>query len=307
MNMFDSKEIFSGIDKSSRILGFVFGSLTLLLYANVLFAEDETKQLQEKGVTIAEIKGGGTSVAIKDCAKLAEADFRAIGKMAHVKTLSFGLGLNEASLALMSELTELESISTNGMQISDDGLKPLSQMKKLKSVTFFHPGPLFSGAGLVHLADLPSLEQLTVAGSDKFVDAGMNAVGKLTQLKGFRTWHAGYSAEGLRSLKTLKALKSLVLGQRLSGKPPASLTDDAISTLTEMTALESVQLGEARLSLAALSQLKQLPALKKLALDGIDLPKSDIELLKAALPKTDIKYTEPNEGATKRINQLFGA
>ncbi|MEI6234241.1 MAG: hypothetical protein WCT04_14410 [Planctomycetota bacterium] len=288
-----------------RVLGITFVLGMALLTAR---AEDgdAMKQLADKGVTITESKTAGTTVTIKECSKLTEADFKSIGKIQHVKSLSFGLGLTDATLALLSELNDVESLSTNGALVSDEGLKALGHMQKLKSLAFFHPGPNMSGTGLSVLADAPGLERLTVAGSEKFGDAGMAAVAKLTQLKEFRTWHAGVTIEGVKSLKTLKALKSINVGQRLAYKPPVSVSNETVAALVEMTSLESIQLGEARLSLPALSQLKALPNLKKLTLDGIDVPKADLEALKKELPKVDIKHTEPNEAYMKRIQSLFG-
>src|SRR6185437_7054112 len=100
---------------------------------------------------------------------------------------------------------------------------------------------------------------------------GLAAVAKLTGLKEFRTWHAGGTDEGVKKLKALTNLKSLFLGQRLTYKQPACPTDKTIGILVEMKSLESLQLDEARLTFAALRQLKQLPALKKLTLGGIDI------------------------------------
>jgi len=130
--------------------------------------EIDTKQLLEKGVTITESKTAGTTVAVKDCSKLSEADFRTLGKLPHVKSISLGLGLTDAALASLADLAEIESLSSNGMQVSDDGIKALAGWKKLRSAAFFHPGALFTGAGLMHFQELPNLERLTVAGSDKF-------------------------------------------------------------------------------------------------------------------------------------------
>jgi hypothetical protein len=73
-----------------------------------------------------------------------------------------------------------------------------------------------------------------------------------------------------------------------------------------MKSLESLQLDEARLTFAALGQLKQLPALKKLTLGGIDMPKEDVARLQRELPQTKIQWTEPNEPYQKRIRALFG-
>ena len=106
----------------------------------------------------------------------------------------------------------------------------MARLKNLKNLKFFHPGKSFSGAGLVHLAELPNLQSLTVAGSLAFNDDGMAAVAKLTSLTEFRTWHAGGTDEGVKKLKKLKHLKSLYLGQRLTYKPPACPTDETLAS-----------------------------------------------------------------------------
>ena len=167
-------------------------------------------------------------------------------------------------------------MQTNLAQVTRRGIKPLARLKNLRNLKFFHPGKSFSGAGLVHLAELPNLESLTVAGSLAFNDDGMAAVAKLTGLRSFAPGTRA-DARGRQEAQGLKNLKSLYLGQRLTYKPPACPTDETIAILAEMKSLESLQLDEARLTFAALQQLKQLPALKKLTLGGIDIPKEDVE------------------------------
>jgi hypothetical protein len=68
-----------------------------------------------------------------------------------------------------------------------------------------------------------------------------------------------------------------------------------------------LQLSEARLTFKALQQLTKLPALQKLILEGIDLPKGDVERLERELAKVKIIWTEPNETYQKRIRALFGS
>ena len=92
----------------------------------------------------------------------------------------------------------------------------------------------------------------------------------------------------------LPELKSLWLGQRLrrygGGSNAASLDDSTFDVLTKLKTLESVTLDEARLSLAALQRLKELPRLKKLELRRIDIPAADVETLRAALPSVVIDW-----------------
>jgi hypothetical protein len=287
-------------------------NLTLLLMvcttcASVADAENEIgKVLKDRGAKVTESKGVVTGLTISDGSKLTDEDFRQIGSLVHLKTLDLNNGLTDARLAQLTGLVELEYLQTNLAQISDDGLKPLARLKSLRNVKFFHPGKTFSGTGLVHLAELPNLERLTVAGSLAFNDEGMVAVAKLTRLQEFRTWHTGVTQQGVQQLTGLKNLKSLFLGQRLTYQPPACPTDETLAVLAQLKSLESLQLDEARLTFPALQQLKRLPVLKKLILGGIDIPKADVERLKQELPGVKIEWTEPNEAYQKRIRALFG-
>jgi hypothetical protein len=267
---------------------------------------ETARLLREKGATAVEKKGVVTAVEANDCSKWSEEDFRHLGQLSRLTTLTLGPGLDDRAMALLTGLSELEYLQTNLSTMTDEGLKSFLPLRKLKTLKFFHPGKSFSGTGLAQLAELPNLERLTVAGSLAFGNEGMAAVGRLTNLIEFRTWHAGQTLEGVKRLKDLKNLKSLTLGQRLAYKPPTTLSDETIAVLAEMKSLETLQLEEARLKVESLSQLKQLPGLKKLTLEGIDLPESDVERLKSELSKVEVKWTKPNDTFMKRIKALFG-
>src|SRR5262249_11388161 len=147
------------------------------------------KLLKEKGAKVTESKGVVTAVTVPDGTQLTDADFGQLGRLAHLRTLDLNKGLNNERLPQLADLSELEYLQTNLAQSAGDGLKPLARLKNLRNLKWFHPGPGFSGAGLAHLAELPHLQQLTVAGSLAFNDEGMAAVAKLPQLQEFRTWH----------------------------------------------------------------------------------------------------------------------
>ena len=299
----------SWFDHQMMVRGVVSILLLCVLSAFPLHADDAeiAKLLKEKGVTVTTSKGSVTAVMVPDGAKLTDADFKQISQLVHLKTLNLNNCLTNERLAQLTDLAELEYLQTNQAQVTDEGLKPLAKLKNLRNVKFYHPGKSFSGAGLAHFADLPHLEQLTVAGSREFNDEGMAAVAKLTNLQEFRTWHGGVTQEGVKKLTALKNLKSLHLGQRLTYQPPACPTDETLAILAELKSLEALQLDKARLTFTALEQLKQLPDLKKLTLDGIDIPKADVERLRKELPKIKIEWTEPNETYRKRIRALFGS
>jgi hypothetical protein len=113
------------------------------------------------------------------------------------------------------------------------------------------------------------------------------------------------TVDGVKKLSGLKQLTSLTLGQRLANTPPTTLSDAAVVALADCPSMEMLTLQEARLTLPALSQLKKLTHLKRLTLDGIDIPESDVNTLKQQLAPVDVRWTAPNDAAKKRIEALF--
>lgn len=287
----------------NRVLCF----LATLLFTSLLQG-GETEiiaALKGKGAELTELKGVVTGLSFRDCSALTADDYAQMKQLTQVKRLSFGKGFNDESLKALAGMTTLESLSTNGMEVSDDGVRVLAACTGLRSIAFFHPGKRLKGAGLAALVTLPHLESLTVAGSAEFGDEGMAAIATITQLKNFRTWHTGVSAEGVKKLSTLKQLTSINLGQRLANAPPVTLSDAALPVLAELPLLEDVSLQEAPLTLNALSQLKKLSHLKRLTLEGIEIAESDLASLKQQLPDTRVSWTPPNEAAKRRISSLF--
>lgn len=283
----------------------------LLLASRAAQADDATaaEALRTAGAKVTLTKDLVTGCDIPDCSleKFPAANWEHLSKLAGLKALSFGSGLTDEMLAKLPVLPKLERFGTNAMHVTDEGLKPLAKQTTLTSVAFFHPPKHFTGVGLVHLAPLTNLQSLTVAGSLAFGDEGLAAVGQLKGLKNFRTWHAGGTDEGLKPLASLTQLESLVLGQRLTYKPPASPSDASIDVLLTFPALKTLDLQEARLSPAALTKLKGLKTLKTLKLTGVDLPAEGLEQVKQELGGVEVTWTQPNEVYQKRIKALFDA
>ena len=162
-------------------------------------------------------------------------------------------------------------------------------------LALFHPAfrsDKFTGRGLAHLQVLPKLERLTFAGSTAG-DAALEAIGTLTQLREFRTWHTAQTQAGNAHLMKLTHLTGLRLGQRLpvAGKDsPVSFDESTLATLAKIQTLESLELTEARLSAKILPHLRALPRLASLKIQTVDIPTADVEAIKAALPKVKVDF-----------------
>lgn len=259
------------------------------------------KELTEKGAKLTETKGVITGFDLPNTKTWNDDDFKKIGQLSQLQKLSFGIGLTNHQLSLLIHLPDVSTFTTNGSELDDAGVRQFAHFKNLTVLTFFHPSRKFTGAGLADLAVLPKLEGLSVGGSSAFGNEGLKAIRKLSHLKNFRVWHCKIDSQGLAYLKDLQDLRSIMV----SYDPPAPLDDHALAILASIKSLESVTLMESRLSLAALSQLKHLPALTYLALNGIDIPESEVEKLKAELPRAQIKWVAPTPNDMKRITATF--
>ena len=255
----------------------------------------DVASLQKLGAKITETAGVVTQVLVK-CDAFTEADFRTLGSFTTLKNLSIsGKPITDDTLALLTGLVELEQLSTDGIQLTDAGYKHFAAFQKLKSLAFFHPAfrsKNFTGSGLAFLKALPKLERLTFAGSTAG-DVAMDAIGQPTQIKEFRTWHTAQTQAGNANLVKLTNLKALRIGQRLPewGKDtPISFDESTMAVIEQIKSLESLELTEARLSTKIIPQLQALPKLAKLKIETVDISDTDVEAIKAALPKCKVEY-----------------
>lgn len=271
----------------------------------------EADALRALGAEVVEKDGVVSKLSFRDCSKLGEAEYRRIGSLKGLKSLTLYGGkktLTDATLPLLAGLGEsLEELNTEGTHLTDAGLAGLAAFKNAKSMSFFHPSlevKGFDGSGFAVLRELPKLERLTIAGT-RFDDRGMEAVARIRQLKDFRTWHTHQSQAGNAWLEKLPELRSLHLGQRLrrwDGSSNATSLDDAtLDVLARLKGLESLILDEARISLDALLKLKALPKLRKLELQRLDLPAEDVERLRAALPDAKVVWKPLTDDERKKL------
>lgn len=276
----------------------------LLLLCGCLRAAD-VESLKKLGAKVGETAGIVTQVNVK-CDAFTHADFLTLASFKTIRDLTIsGKTITDETFALLTGLTELERLSCDGIQLTDEGFRHFAAFQKLRSLSLFHPAfrsEKFTGRGIVHLKVLPKLEKLTFAGSTAG-DAAMEAIGQLTQLKEFRTWHTAQTQAGNAALGKL-LLTSLRIGQRLPewGKDaPASFDESTMETLAQIKTLESLELTEARLTAKIIPQLQSLPKLKKLRFESVDISAADIEAIRTALPDCKVEFKPMSEAEKESL------
>lgn len=278
--------------------------------ASVTGADDAaiTKQLEALGAKVVQKDGTVSQVAFTDCSKIGDPELRAIGQLSHLKSLTlYGRlhGLNDATVGHLKGLQELESLSTEGAQLSDAGLAQLAALTNLRSASFFHLSfrkEGFTGKGFATWKALPKFEKLTVAGMS-MGDDGFAAIATLAGLRELSTWHTYQTEAGNAEIAKLPNLTSLRIGQRLpraDAKVP-SLSEVSLVTFVKIKTLESLKLSEARLTAGALRILKSLPKLKQLGITESDIPAADVEKLRVELPGVKVDFQPITEEQRKKL------
>lgn len=274
--------------------------LFLSLLSGSCLAAGDAASLERLGAKV-KLSGGVVAQAVVKCDGFSDADFQTLGSCTTLKDLTIsGRALNDRTLGLLAGLTELERLSTDGMQLTDEGFRHFRAFKKLKSLSLFHPAfrsAEFTGSGLAVLKDLPLLERLTFAGSTAG-DEALAAVGEITQLKDFRTWHTAQTQAGNAHLLKLKNLTGLRIGQRLpngGGAVPPSFDASTLEVIGQMKTLESLELTEARLGAGIVPHLKALPKLARLKFESVDISEADLEAVRAALLGCRVEHKPMSE------------
>lgn len=271
-----------------------FVLLTRIVHSAPPTTEQLKAQLEKLGATVTLTNGVITQVSVK-AADFTPDDFKLLGQCTGLKKLSIrGKTLNDANLPLLAGLAELEELSTDQTALTDDGYKHFSQFPKLKHLALFHPSWAmadFTGSGLAYLKALPNLQRLTFAGSTAG-DAAMEAIGQLTQLRDFSTWHTAQTQAGNQHLKKLTNLTALRFGQRLPrGKDHAPSFDaQTIALFAEMPSLEKLTLFEVKLTAGDFAPLKKLPNLKTLAIQGTEITDADVAKVRELLPHIKLDF-----------------
>jgi hypothetical protein len=221
-----------------------------------------------------------------------------------------GKGIDDAAIARLAKL-DPQGLILDGSALTDDGCKYLAEMKSLRWLSVGHTTlgkNGFGGSGFAQLKSLPNLEKLGFGGTGAG-DEAMNAIGELSQLKEFSSWHTHFTLASNGAFLKLTHLTKLTLGNSMpawNGKPrQLSLTDATVEILAQVTSLEDLTLMQAELSLSALEKLKALPKLKTLKFNGVNVEPADIEKLRTELPKVKIECKPLTDDEKKKLEDFL--
>ncbi len=178
--------------------------------------------------------------------------------------------LADENLRFLRFFPNLEVLSLRGChEITDNGLKHLAGLTKLRELHL--PREKITDAGLSHLRRLTELEMLSVGG-ESISDRGLESLKGLNRLKCLDLQGCSkVSAVGLRHLKVLNQLRSLVLGE--------GIDDSGLEAVGQLTCLEKLDLRMSDFTGPGLKRLRGLKNLRDLSL-SLDTGDGDLQILK---------------------------
>ncbi len=197
-----------------------------------------------------------------------DADIAAITQVPSLKGLYFkkndltNAGLAQlVSLASLEEL-ELGTLGAGSRRITDAGLVHLANLPSLRYLMLWGN---FTDAGLIHLEKVSSLRILNLSGLP-ITNVGMIHLSKLTWLENLGLWNTKVTDGGLSYLKHMRSLKKLDLGKIDFDHSNPPITDAGMAHLKEVKSLEYFSMLNMDLSDKGLAYLAELPNLKHLTI-----------------------------------------
>ena len=188
---------------------------------------------------------------------------------------------------------------------SGSGIDTLEACPELKTCNL--SGSYVTDAGLEHLQNLRTLEELNLQGSFRVSDDGLRNLKALTGLRKLNLGNIAITSAGLKHLQGLTQLRSLIL----EGCPRSSdglkyltgmsqleelkldenpITDAGLQHLTGLSQLQSLSLIDSRVTDAGLPYLSNLRLLRSLDLRGTRVTEVGVAKLHGLLPECEIQH-----------------
>ncbi len=191
----------------------------------------------------------------QDLSRLTEVNRRLlpdIGRQAGLRKLNLcgTLELDDGGLAAIAGLSELEELILDETSVTDDGLRHLASLSRLKKLSLYAAHGV-TGGGFEHLAALGELEVLDLSATD----AGDKVAEPLSRLPRLRWLNLADTLVGDAALEHLGGLSQLEY-LNLSG---TKITSAGLAHLANLVQLTDLYLANTRVDDRGLDRLERLP------------------------------------------------
>ncbi len=205
--------------------------------------------------------------------------------------------VTDAGLAHFKDCKNLTLLYLQGTRVSDAGLTHFQDCKNLTTLSLAS-APV-SDSGLAHFKDCKNLTLLDL-NSTQVTDAGLAHFKDCKNLTHLNLTGTPVTEAGLAHFQDCKNLTELNLGV-------TQVTDAGLAHFQDCKNLTALNLNNTRVSDAGLELLASLPNLSLLQLLDTRISAGGFANLKAAFPKAQIEWSEPNHSAAEAVLGLGGS
>ena len=175
--------------------------LTCILMSSALHGEElATVKLEQAGASISKVSKQSSQLEI---------EFHLTGR-----------DLTDEQLAPIADLAEVAFLNLRDTRITDEGLKHLRMLRKLRSLHLERTA--VTDKGIAQLAELANLEYLNLYGT-KVGDRGLRHLAKLKKLRSLYLWQTEVTDDGVAQLRKALPVVKVVRGLDFSDLPEFAL------------------------------------------------------------------------------------
>ncbi|MCC6981119.1 MAG: serine/threonine protein kinase [Candidatus Melainabacteria bacterium] len=198
------------------------------------------------------------------------------------------LSRNEASTRIFNtipHLTGLKAINVKFTDFSDNDFKYLDALPNLSYLNVSYAN--VSGDGIAKLKYLNKLTSLH-SGSIPSIQPVLKAAPKIPNLYQLSLHADQLDDNSLADISKCAKLRALSVGSN------RSVTDNGVKHLLKLKQLKYLDLSGTAVTMASLPLFKQMPQLKELVIPLGMTDRSDVEILKKALPRVKLTGSSPD-------------
>eukprot|EP01132_Coremiostelium_polycephalum_P004691 gene4691-5859_t len=139
----------------------------------------------------------------------------------------------ERCLKVLANLKSLDSLNLSSTKVSDVDCQLFVNLKSLTQLDISRNSDI-SNIGLEHICNISTLKDLDLSRCTKITELGFQSLSKLPHLESLQAEECGINDESMKSIGTLRELRSLIL----ISNPFTNEGAHYISNLTSLTALD---------------------------------------------------------------------
>jgi serine/threonine protein kinase len=251
---------------------------------------EETKNLPSGDLSLV-------GVAFHNTKQLNDAGLAKLKLLLNIERINLdSTPITDAGLVHLEALTNLTELNLSSNFITDAGLVHLKNLTNLTSLQLY--GISMSDRGLVHVKGLTNLTTLGLLGVP-ITDAGLTHLKTLTKLTGLSLEGTRVTDNGLTALQSLTELRGLRLDS-------TGVTDAGLTHLQKLSKLETLYLPGTQVSDAGLVHLQKLPHLNSLILNRTRVTDAGLAQLQGLpqLTTLQLMHTKVSDAGLEYLQKL---